>query len=105
MKVIKIIKWLTIAVFAIIMIFIIYIRFSRFSDKMIYQMSDNHYVKFKSELNYQEFYFDIDKDVKLHGVLFKPDSTPIVGTIFHYSGKGMHLMSSIQKSYKPLLKK
>ena len=104
MKVMKIIKWLTITVFSIIIIFILYIRFSRFSDKMIYQMNDTNYVKFKSDLNYQEFYFDVEKDVKLHGVLFKPDSTPVLGTIFHYPGKGMNLMSSVQDSYKPLLK-
>lgn len=105
MKVIKITKWLTITVFSIIIIFILYIRFSRFSDKMIYQMNDTSYAEFKSELNYQDFYFDVEKDVKLHGVLFKPDSTSVLGTIFHYPGKGMNLMSSVQDSYKPLLKK
>lgn len=104
-KLIKIVKLLIITVFSIAIISILYIRFSRFSDRMIYQMNDTHYVEFKSELNYQEFYFEVNKDVKLHGVLFKPDSTPVVGTIFHYSGKGMHLMSSVQESYKPLLKK
>ncbi|OSY87500.1 hypothetical protein WH52_11585 [Tenacibaculum holothuriorum] len=72
---------------------------------MIYQMNGTDYAEFTSELNHQEFYFDVDKDIKLHGVLFKPDSLEPIGTIFHYSGKGMHLMSSIQKSYKPLLKK
>lgn len=105
MKLMKIVKWFTITVFSIIMIFILYIRFSRFSDNMIYQMNGTSYGEFKSELNYQEFYFDVEKDVKLHGVLFKPDSTPVVGTIFHYSGKGMNLMSSVQESYKPLIKK
>lgn len=104
-KLIKIVKLLIITFFSIVLIFILYIRFSRFSDRMIYQMNDTHYVEFTSELNCQEFYFEVNKDVKLHGVLFKPDSTPVVGTIFHYSGKGMHLMSSVQESYKPLLKK
>ena len=105
MKLIKIIKWLTITVFSIIIIFILNIRFSRFSDKMIYQMNDTNYMEFKSELNYQEFYFDVEKDVKLHGVLFKPDSALVVGTIFHYPGNGMNLMCYVQDSYKPLLKK
>jgi alpha-beta hydrolase superfamily lysophospholipase len=72
---------------------------------MIYQMNGTDYIEFKSVLNYEEFYFDVDKNVKLHGVLFKPDSIASIGTIVHYSGKGMHLMSSIQESYKPLLKK
>lgn len=104
-KFLKIIKWSTITIFSIIILSILYLRFSRFSDKMIYQMNGTDYVEFKSELNYEEFYFNVDNDVKLHGVLFKPDSIKSIGTIFHYSGKGMHLMSSIQESYKPLLKK
>lgn len=104
-KFLKIIKWFTITVFTIIILSILYLRFSRFSDKMIYQMSGTNYVEFKSELNYEEFYFDVDKNVKLHGVLFKPDSITPIGTIFHYSGKGMHLNSSMQESYKPLLNK
>ncbi|MFC5046089.1 alpha/beta hydrolase [Aquimarina hainanensis] len=68
-------------------------------------MNGTDYAEFRTDLNHEEFYFDVDDDVKLHGVLFKPDSIASVGTIFHYSGKGMHLMSSIQESYKPLLKK
>ena len=104
-KFLKIIKWVTITVFTIIVLSILYLRFSRFSDKMIYQMNGTDYVEFKSELNYEEFYFDVDNNIKLHGVLFKPDSIRPIGTIFHYSGKGMHLMSSVQESYKPLLKK
>jgi predicted alpha/beta hydrolase family esterase len=104
-KFLKILKWLTVTVFSVIIISILYLRFSRFSDKMIYQMNGTDYDLFKSELNYEEFYFDVDTDVKLHGVLFKPDSIETIGTIFHYSGKGMHLKSSVQESYKPLLKK
>jgi pimeloyl-ACP methyl ester carboxylesterase len=68
-------------------------------------MNGTDYSEFQSKLNYEEFYFDVDKDVKLHGVLFKPDSIISIGTIFHYSGKGMHLNSSMQESYKPLLNK
>lgn len=104
-KVLKIAKWLTLIIISILVLTILFLRFSRFSDQMIYKMNGTHYTEFTSKLNYQEFYFNVDKDVKLHGVLFKPDSIEPIGTIFHYSGKGMHLMSSIQKSYKPLLKK
>jgi pimeloyl-ACP methyl ester carboxylesterase len=68
-------------------------------------MNGTDYSEFQSKLNYEEFYFDVDKDVKLHGVLFKPDSITSIGTIFHYSGKGMHLNSSMQESYKTLLNK
>lgn len=104
-KFLKITKRFLIIVFSIILSSVLYLRFSRFSDKIIYQMSNTNYSEFKSELNHEEFYFDVDTNVKLHGVLFKPDSIKTIGTIFHYSGKGMHLMSSIQKSYEPLLKK
>lgn len=62
-------------------------------------------MEFKPELNHEELFFKVDHDVILHGVLFKPDSIAPIGTIFHYSDTGMHLMSSIQESYKPLLKK
>ncbi len=105
MKLKKILKWSTITVCSIIIISILSIRLSRVSDKIIYQMNGTDYIEFKSELNYNEFYFKVDKDVRLHGVLFKPDSITPIGTIFHHSGKGMHLMSSIQNSYKPFLKK
>jgi hypothetical protein len=104
-KFLKVIKWLLIIVFSLVILSIIYLRFSRFSDKIIYQMNGTDYSEFQSKLNYEEFYFDVDKDVKLHGVLFKPDSIISIGTIFHYSGKGMHLNSSMQESYKPLLNK
>ena len=101
----KFIKWFVITIFAALVFSILAIRLSRFSDKMIYQMNGTEYAEFKSDLNFEEFYFDVDKDVKLHGVLFKPDSADVIGTIFHYSGKGMHLMNSMQQSYRPLLKK
>lgn len=104
-KLIKITKWFLITIFSLIVLSILFLRISRFSDTMIYQMNGTHYKEFKSELNHEELYFDVGDNVKLHGVLFKPDSVPTIGTIFHYSGKGMNLMSSIQKSYKPLLKK
>lgn len=72
---------------------------------MIYQTSGFDYEVFESNLNYEQLFFEVDKNIKIHGVLFKPDSLPVIGTIFHYSGKGMHLNSSMQNSYKPLLEK
>jgi pimeloyl-ACP methyl ester carboxylesterase len=72
---------------------------------MIYQTNGSNYPEFKSNLNHKEFYFNLDSDVKLHGVLFQPDSIQPIATIFHYSGKGMHLMSSLQHTYEPLLDK
>lgn len=72
---------------------------------MIYQTSRFDYEVFESNLNYEQLFFEVDKNIKIHGVLFKPDSLPVIGTIFHYSGKGMHLNSSMQNSYKPLLEK
>lgn len=104
-KFLKIIKWLSITIFSIIVLSILYLRFSRFSDKMIYQTNGFDYEIFQSDLNFEQLFFNVDDNVKLHGVLFKPDSIGIIGTIFHYSGKGMHLNSSMQESYKPLLKK
>lgn len=103
-KLIKAIKWFVVIIFLVIILTILFLRFSRFSDKMIYQTNGLDYAKFTSELNYEEFYFNIENNVKLHGVLFKPDSIKSIGTIFHYPGKGMHLIS-VQKSYKPLLQK
>ena len=100
----KIIKWLIITIFSIVILSILYLRFSRISDKMIYQTSGFDYQDFKSELRHKQFFFDVDTDTKIHGVLFKPDSINTIGTIFHYSGKGMHLNSSMQESYQPLLK-
>ena len=101
----KILKWIVIAIVGTLAVTILYIRFSRFSDKIIYQMNGTDYAEFMSDLDYEKFYFDVEKDVKLHGVLFKPDSVAVIGTIFHYPGKGMHLMNSMQESYKPLLEK
>ena len=99
----KISKWLIFTIIFLLIASVLTLRLSRFSDKMIYQTNDSHYTEFYSELNFDEFYFEIEKDVKLHGVLFKPDSRPAKATIFHFSGKGMHLMTSIQDMYKPLL--
>ena len=104
-KLLKILKWLIFTILTLLVISILYLRLSRFSDKMIYQTNGSDYAKFESELNYEEFYFEVENDVKLHGVIFKPDSIQPIATIFHYSGKGMHLMSKVQKTYEPLLEK
>ncbi len=103
-RLLKILKWIIIVVATIIIVGISYLRFSRFSDSMIYHVNGLEYSEFKSDFNHEEFYFDITEDTKIHAALFKPDSIPTIGTIFHFSGKGMHLMS-VQKSYQPLLNK
>ncbi|WP_299838351.1 alpha/beta hydrolase [uncultured Tenacibaculum sp.] len=103
-RLLKILKWIVIVVATIIIVGISYLRFSRFSDSMIYHVNGLEYSEFKSDFNHEEFYFDITEDTKIHAALFKPDSIPTIGTIFHFSGKGMHLMS-VQKSYQPLLNK
>ncbi len=104
-KILKLIKWTLIVVFLIMIASILFLRLSRFSDKIIYQTVGFDYETFQSDLNYEEFFFTVDDNTRLHGVLFKPDSIPSVATIFHYSGQGMHLNSSMQESYKPLLAK
>ena len=102
-RIFKFLKWTIIIFCGLIFVAILFLRFSRFSDELIYQMNDTNYNKFISELNYEEYFIEVEKGIKLHGVLFKPDSIEIKGTIFHYSGKGMHLMTSLQETYKPLL--
>ncbi|OEK04935.1 alpha/beta hydrolase [Roseivirga misakiensis] len=104
-KLLKFFKILGITIITLLVVAILFLRFSRFSDRMIYQVNGSEYAEFSSQSSFEEFFFEVDDDVKLHGVLFKPSSEEAIGTIFHYSGKGMHLMSSIQKSYEPLLKK
>lgn len=101
----KFLKWLIIVIFSVLLIGVLYLRFSRFSDQLIYQTNGSQYAEFTSDFNYEELFFDVDEGVKVHGVLFSPDSIPTIGTIFHFSGKGMHLMTSLQKTYKPLLEK
>ncbi|MEL6561925.1 MAG: alpha/beta fold hydrolase [Bacteroidota bacterium] len=104
-KLVKFLKWTAIVVVCILLTGVLYLRFSRFSDQLIYQTNGSQYAEFQSDFDFKEFYFDVDEDVKVHGVLFSPDSVPTIGTIFHYSGKGMHLMTSLQKTYRPLLEK
>lgn len=99
----KILKWLTLSIFAIFIFCILLIRFGRLTDKLIYK-TGNNYDTFESVFNYDEFYFEVEKDVKIHAVLFKTDSLPIIGTIFHHLGNGMTLMNA-QNMYQPLLDK
>ncbi len=96
-------KILGLFILTVLVLSILYLRITRFSDQMIYQTNGSEYSQFESQLNYQEISFEVDESVRLHGVLFKPDSVKPVGTIFHFSGKGMHLMSSVQRSYELLV--
>ena len=104
-KLLNFLKWIIVSVFLILLVGVLYLRFSRFSDKMIYQTNGSQYAELNSDLNHEEFYFDVEEDVRLHGALFKPDSIPAVATIFHFAGKGMYLNTSLQDTYKPLLEK
>ncbi len=99
----KITKWTAISLVTAIILSVLFLRISRFSDKMLYQVHGTGYTHFESELNYEQFFFDVDTDVQLHGVLFKPDTLDPLGTIFHYPGQAMTLMSQAQDFYKRLL--
>ncbi len=80
----------------------LYVRFNRSLDFMFLKSSQS-YDQFKSELNYKEFYIDLEKGIKIHSVLFKPsNTTKPKGTIIHYHGGGQHLMYS-QEKFKPIL--
>ncbi|WP_106790995.1 alpha/beta hydrolase [Aquimarina sp. Aq78] len=104
-KIVKTMKWLAVTIISTLIIIVLWIRFSRFTDTMIYKTNGLTYDSFQTEYAHQEYYYEVDKNVKIHAVLFKPDSTiSPIGTIIHYSGKGMHLMSS-QKYYKSILDK
>ena len=99
-KFLKVLKDFLILVFVILIFRILYIRFTRMTDKMIYQTINNHEV-FESKFNHEELFIPIEKDIKIHAVLFKPTSKPI-GTIFHHLGNEMTLINS-QIDYEPLI--
>lgn len=103
-KVIKLIKVVLSIIIFIIVTSIVYIRFSRYTDTMIYQTNGLAYENFQTTMNHKEYYLDIDQNTVLHGVLFKTNLSVPIGTVIHYPGKGMHLMSS-QKYYEILVKK
>ena len=101
-KFLKALKWLFILVFAILILGILFIRFTRMTDKIIYQPNFDYEV-FESRFNHEELFIPVEKDIKIHAVLFKPTSKPI-GTIFHHLGNGMTLIGS-QLQYEPLINK
>ncbi len=101
-KFLKIVKWLIISISVILVLGVLLIRFTRLTDKMIYQ-TGNNYKLFESNFNHHELFIPVEKDIKIHAVLFKPISKPI-GTIFHHLGNGMTLMNS-QNMYAPLIDK
>ena len=102
-RLLKILKWIAISVISILILGILYIRFSRFTDKMIYQTT-NDYETFESAFKHDEFYIPLDDGIKIHAVLFVPDSIKPIGTIFHHLGNGMTLINS-QRAYRPLIDK
>ncbi len=99
-KFIKFTKVAVLSLFLVLLGSIFYIRFSRYTDTLIYNVNGLEYDSFESNIPHKEYYFDVDKNTVLHGVLFKPKDQAI-GTIIHHAGKGMHLMSS--QSYYKLL--
>jgi pimeloyl-ACP methyl ester carboxylesterase len=70
----------------------------------MYQTNGLAYDTYTTNYNHEEFFYKIDSEVTLHGVLFKPDSIAPIGTIVHFAGGGMHIPNS-EKLYKPLLEK
>ncbi|MEP0263140.1 alpha/beta fold hydrolase [Dokdonia sp.] len=71
---------------------------------MMYQTNGLVYDRYTTVYNCEEFFYKVDTTVTLHGVLFKPDSIPPIGTIFHFPGGGMHIPNS-ELLYKSLLEK
>lgn len=86
------------------MLAIIYIRCTRLTDDVMYKMNDVTYDVYTTDLNHEEFFYEVEDDVTLHAVLFKPDSMTPIGTIIHFPGGGMHIPTS-EKSYTPFLEK
>ena len=97
----KILKWTSISIISILFLGILLVRFSRLTDKVIYQ-TNNSYEVFESNFNHQVFHIPLDDGIRIHSVLFKPDSIKPIGSIFHHLGNGMTLMNA-QNMYKPLL--
>jgi pimeloyl-ACP methyl ester carboxylesterase len=102
-KTIKAVKWLGIVVLGLIIIAIVTIRVTRKVDVMIYQAGNfEAYPQFVSKFKVEEKYVIVDKDVKLHTALFKPDTGQPIATIFHCLGKGENLINA-QNSYQAFL--
>ncbi|MBW1298294.1 alpha/beta hydrolase [Aquimarina litoralis] len=99
-KLLKFAKAFALLLFLVLLGSILYVRFSRYTDTLIYHVNGLAYEHFESNIPHKEYYFEVDTNTTLHGVLFKPKDEPI-GTIIHHAGKGMHLMSS-QPYYKLL---
>ncbi|WP_211323751.1 alpha/beta hydrolase [Sediminitomix flava] len=76
-------------------------RTSRVMDKQFFTVrKDYSYEKIQSDLSHQEFYFEMEDGVKLHGALFKPDSLEAIATIFHHPGNGMNInRAAVQYSF------
>lgn len=98
----KFIKWFTFLLVALVVSGILFIRLTRQTDQFIYKTS-NTYENFKSDFQYREMFMEMDDEIRIHAVLFKPEGNPI-GSIFHHLGNGMTLPDA-QRQYKPLLGK
>ncbi len=99
----KIVLWLFFITLMVLVTAIVFIRETRMIDKMIYQSANfKPYGKFESKYNYEESYVPLDDGVKIHTVLFKPDTGKPVATIFYFLGKGENLINA-QGSLQPFL--
>jgi len=101
----KILKWTTLTVLSVLIFGILFVRFTRKVDLIIYQSSHfDPYPEFTSNFKVIENFVEVEEGVKLHTVLFQPDSGEVVATIFHCLGKGGNLQN-VQNWYHPLLEK
>lgn len=82
----KILKWTGIIIVVLIILGIAYLRFSRITDPMFGGQMDGKYAVLKTDLTYEEISLQLpyDDKVTIHGVLFKPDSIPMIATVYHH---------------------
>lgn len=103
-RILNFVKWTFLLLIIFCVSIILYVRYARLTDQMMYQTNDLSYDTYSTDFAHEEFFFNIDTKVTLHGVLFKPDSIPVIATIFHLPGGGMHIPNS-ESLYRPLLEK
>ncbi|MEE9364851.1 MAG: alpha/beta hydrolase [Cellulophaga sp.] len=101
-KIFKILKWISVVLLVILLIGIGYVRFSRMLDYSFGGNTDTSYKVLETKLEYKDLYFDLDSEIRIHGVLFKPDTTEIIATIYHHLGQGL-TAEYTKQFYKPLL--
>ncbi len=103
-RVLSFAKWLSLFLLLISMGILLYIRYARLTDKLMYETNGLTYDTYITNYTHKEFHYTVEDDVRLHGVLFIPDSITPIATIVHFPGGGMHIPNS-ESLYKPLLEK